>query len=189
MQPAVDADLVAGCGDLADQAGGAVCLAAEQEDLFSRRLLGYAIGARHDADPVVAALHMAAATRGGHVRGVIFHSDRGGGVRLAEVPPDLPHTGSFPVHRPGRTTLRLPSARLNSVLKVEYVHRYTFATRPEARIRIATRISDWLHRKVSTKQNQGIDTAFRRGQRRVLHSSPAGTTQLTARGLMVEGSG
>ncbi|MFB0633373.1 IS3 family transposase [Streptomyces sp. AB3(2024)] len=46
-------------------------------DLFSRRLLGYAMGDRHDADLVVAALHMAAATRGGDVRGVIFHSDRG----------------------------------------------------------------------------------------------------------------
>ncbi len=46
-------------------------------DLFSRRLLGYAMGDRHDADLVVAVLNMAAATRGGDVRGVIFHSDRG----------------------------------------------------------------------------------------------------------------
>ncbi|WUV35051.1 IS3 family transposase [Streptomyces sp. NBC_01483] len=46
-------------------------------DLFSRRLLGYAMGAHHDADLVVAALNMAGATRGGDVRGVIFHSDRG----------------------------------------------------------------------------------------------------------------
>ncbi|MER5490626.1 DDE-type integrase/transposase/recombinase [Streptomyces sp. NPDC002490] len=45
-------------------------------DLFSRRLLGYPMGARHDADLVVAALNMAAATRGGDVRGGIFHSDR-----------------------------------------------------------------------------------------------------------------
>ncbi|MEU6221346.1 DDE-type integrase/transposase/recombinase [Streptomyces sp. NPDC047022] len=46
-------------------------------DLFSRRLLGYAMGERHDAELVVASLHMAAATRGGDVRGVIFDSDRG----------------------------------------------------------------------------------------------------------------
>jgi transposase InsO family protein len=46
-------------------------------DLFSRRLLGYAMGERHDAELVVASLHMAAATRGGDVRGVIFHADRG----------------------------------------------------------------------------------------------------------------
>uniref|UniRef100_A0AAU1ULW8 DDE-type integrase/transposase/recombinase n=1 Tax=Streptomyces sp. NBC_00119 TaxID=2975659 RepID=A0AAU1ULW8_9ACTN len=48
-------------------------------DLFSRRLLGYAMGTRHDAELVVAALHMAATTRGGDVRGVIFHTDRGSG--------------------------------------------------------------------------------------------------------------
>ncbi|MFB7601190.1 IS3 family transposase [Streptomyces sp. NPDC056160] len=42
-------------------------------DLFSRRLLGYAMGERHDAELVVASLYMAAATRGGDVKGVIFH--------------------------------------------------------------------------------------------------------------------
>ena len=57
-------------------AEGKLCLATVI-DLFSRRLLGYAMGAHHDADLVVAALNMAAATRGGDVRGVIFHSDRG----------------------------------------------------------------------------------------------------------------
>ncbi|WP_169317371.1 DDE-type integrase/transposase/recombinase, partial [Actinacidiphila oryziradicis] len=46
-------------------------------DLFSRRLLGYAMGDRHDAALVSASLRMAAATRGGSVDGVIFHSDRG----------------------------------------------------------------------------------------------------------------
>jgi hypothetical protein len=46
-------------------------------DLFSRRLLGYATGERHDAELVVGSLNMAAATRGGDVKGVIFHSDRG----------------------------------------------------------------------------------------------------------------
>ncbi|WP_443050909.1 DDE-type integrase/transposase/recombinase [Streptomyces sp. H27-D2] len=46
-------------------------------DLFSRRLLGYAMGAYHDAALAGASLKMAAATRGGDVDGVIFHSDRG----------------------------------------------------------------------------------------------------------------
>jgi transposase InsO family protein len=60
-------------------------------DLFSRRLLGYAMGARHDAELVVASLNMAAATRGGDVRGVIFHSDRGseGGFNWSSQHPDL----------------------------------------------------------------------------------------------------
>ncbi|MDH6127542.1 DDE-type integrase/transposase/recombinase [Kitasatospora sp. GP82] len=47
-------------------------------DLFSRRLLGYAMGAHHDAALVAASLWMAAAARGGAVDGVIFHPDRWG---------------------------------------------------------------------------------------------------------------
>jgi putative transposase len=60
-------------------------------DLFSRRLLGYAMGARHDAELVVASLNMAAATRGGDVRGVIMHTDRGseGGFNWSSQHPDL----------------------------------------------------------------------------------------------------
>jgi transposase InsO family protein len=37
------------------------------------------------------------------------------------------------------------SEAFNSVLKVEYVHRHTFATRTEARIRIATWITDFYN--------------------------------------------
>ncbi|MBK6010028.1 DDE-type integrase/transposase/recombinase [Streptomyces sp. MBT53] len=60
-------------------------------DLFSRRLLGCAMGARHDAELVVAALHMAVATRGGDVRAVIFHTDRGseGGFNWSSQHSDL----------------------------------------------------------------------------------------------------
>jgi putative transposase len=37
------------------------------------------------------------------------------------------------------------SEAFNSVLKVEYVHRHTFTTRTEARIRIATWITDFYN--------------------------------------------
>lgn len=74
---AEDPDLV-WCGDMTEiETGDGKLYLATVIDLFSRRLLGYAMGPRHDADLVVAALHMAVATRGGEVRGVIFHSDRG----------------------------------------------------------------------------------------------------------------
>lgn len=66
------------CGDLTEieTAEGKLYLATVI-DLFSRRLLGYAMAGRHDADLVVASLNMAEATRGGDVRGVIMHTDRG----------------------------------------------------------------------------------------------------------------
>ncbi|QDO03820.1 IS3 family transposase [Streptomyces sp. RLB3-17] len=66
------------CGDMTEiESGEGKLYLATVIDLFSRRLLGYAMGERHDASLVVAALHMAAATRGGDVQGVIFHTDRG----------------------------------------------------------------------------------------------------------------
>ncbi|WP_159048061.1 IS3 family transposase [Streptomyces sp. WM6378] len=55
---------------------GKLCLGSVH-DAFSRRVLGYAMGERHDASLVGAALRMAVATRGGAVDGVTFHGDRG----------------------------------------------------------------------------------------------------------------
>lgn len=48
-------------------------------DLYSRRLLGAATGLHPDADLAGQAIRMAVAARGGpeHIRGVIFHTDRG----------------------------------------------------------------------------------------------------------------
>jgi putative transposase len=69
---------VAWCGDMTEIVTGEGKLyLATVIDLYSRRILGYAMGAYHDAALVVAALNMAAVTRGGDVAGVIFHSDRG----------------------------------------------------------------------------------------------------------------
>ncbi|MFD4505386.1 DDE-type integrase/transposase/recombinase [Streptomyces sp. NPDC058457] len=115
-------------------------------DLFSRRLLGYAMGERHDTGLVVAALHMAATTRGGDVRGVIFHSDRGseyGSRRFQRVSRRL---GVFPsMGRAGSCFDNAISEAFNSVLKVEYVRLYAFATLAEAQIRMATWITDFYN--------------------------------------------
>ena len=45
-------------------------------DMGSRRLLGFALGAHHDAELAYGALAMAVAVRGGAVPGVIMHTDR-----------------------------------------------------------------------------------------------------------------
>jgi putative transposase len=65
------------CGDLTEieTEEGKLYLATVL-DLFSRRLLGYAMSEHHDAALACASLRMAVATRG-DVEGVIFHSDRG----------------------------------------------------------------------------------------------------------------
>jgi putative transposase len=69
---------VAWCGDMTEISTdeGKLYLATVI-DLYSRRILGYAMGAHHDAGLVVAALNMAAVTRGGDIAAVIFHSDLG----------------------------------------------------------------------------------------------------------------
>ena len=46
-------------------------------DMGSRRIVGFALGARHDAALAYGALAMAVAVRGGSVPGVVFHTDQG----------------------------------------------------------------------------------------------------------------
>ncbi|MFC6703604.1 IS3 family transposase [Streptomyces thermocoprophilus] len=115
-------------------------------DLFSRRLLGYAMGARHNAELVVASLNMAAATRGCDVRGVIMHTDRGSEYCSRKFKRACRQLGIVQsMGRVGSCFDNAVSEAFNSVLKVEYVHRHTFRTRTEARIKIATWITDFYN--------------------------------------------
>lgn len=134
------------CGDMTEIATGeGKCYLATVIDMFSRRMLGYAIGDRHDAGLVVDALRMAVATRGG-VDGVIFHSDRGAEYTSEQFGLACARMGV--VQSMGRVASALDNAvseSFNSVLKVEYVCRHTFATRAEARLRIATWITGFYN--------------------------------------------
>jgi transposase InsO family protein len=115
-------------------------------DLFSRRLLGYAMGERHDADLVSASLRMAAATRGGSVDGVIFHSDRGSEYTSAAYGHLCDRLGVVQsMGRVGSCFDNAAAESFNSTIKVEYIHRHTFATRTEARLKIATWIVDFYN--------------------------------------------
>ena len=107
-------------------------------DLASRRLLGYAMGARHDADLAVRALEAAVATRGWRrMDGTIFHTDRGGeytATATLEACQRLGLTRSM-----GRTGSCLDNAAAESwfaSLKVELVGRARYRTRAEARAAI-----------------------------------------------------
>ncbi|WP_175430903.1 DDE-type integrase/transposase/recombinase [Streptomyces hawaiiensis] len=115
-------------------------------DLFCRRLLGHAMGELHDAELLVAALHMAVATRGGDVKCVIFHSDRGSEYTSRRFRQTCWKHGV--TQSVGRVTPCFDNAvseAFNSVLKVEYIHRPTFATRTEARLKIATWITGFYN--------------------------------------------
>jgi putative transposase len=134
------------CGDMTEiGTGEGTCYLATVIDMFSRRMLGYAIGDRHDAGLVVDALRMAVTTRGG-ADGVIFHSDRGSEYTSAQFGQACTRMGV--VQSMGRVGSALDNAvseSFNSVLKVEYIHRHTFTTRTEARLRIATWITGFYN--------------------------------------------
>jgi transposase InsO family protein len=67
-------------------------------DLYSRRLLGYAMPEHHDAALARASLQMAVATRG-DVDGVIFHSDRRGEYSAEQYATACRKLGRDPVGR------------------------------------------------------------------------------------------
>ncbi|MFG3421038.1 IS3 family transposase [Micromonospora sp. NPDC048063] len=140
---------VAWCGDMTEiRTDEGKLYLATVIDLYSRRILGYAMGAHHNAELVVAALNMAAVTRGGSVEGVIFHSDRGSEYASADfaqacarwkVRQSMGRVGSCFDNAVAEATF--------STIKVEYVHRRHFRTRTEARLKIATWITDFYNRR------------------------------------------
>lgn len=135
------------CGDLTEiiTDEGKLYLATVL-DLFSRRLLGYAMSAHHDADLAIASLQMASATRGGNVDGVIFHSDRGSEYTAETYAAACLRLGvSQSMGRVGSALDNAAAEAFNSTVKVEYIHRQRFATRAEARIKISTWIVDFYN--------------------------------------------
>lgn len=135
------------CGDLPEiETGEGKLYLATVLDLFSRRLLGYAMSEHHDTAVAVAALQMAAANRGGTVDGVIFHSDRGSEYTAQAFEAACRRLGV--VQSMGRVGSALDNAAaeaFNSIIKVEYIYRHRFRTRAEARLKIATWIVDFYN--------------------------------------------
>jgi putative transposase len=107
-------------------------------DLHSRRCVGFALGARHDADLARAALCMAIAVRGGSVAGVVFHTDQGGeytGELFAAACRNTGVTQSM-----GRTGSALDNAvaeSFNSTVEFELLRGHPFVTREQARRAVA----------------------------------------------------
>ncbi|MGI5490456.1 IS3 family transposase [Microtetraspora malaysiensis] len=145
-----------GDGTMIDTDEGPLYLATVA-DLFSRRLPGYAMSEHHNAALTVASLQMAVATRGGNADGVIFHSDRGSEYTAARSQAECRKHGI--VQSMGRVGCALDNASaeaFNSTLKVEYVHRQRFRTRAEARVKIATWITDFYNTRRRHSANDGL---------------------------------
>ena len=101
-------------------------------DLFSRRVVGWAMGDRNDQALVLRALHMSAQGRS-PPRGIIHHSDRGSTYASAAYQAALRSYGMIcSMSRKGNCWDNAPMESWFHTLKVEMVHDREFASRREA---------------------------------------------------------
>ncbi|MCJ7439103.1 MAG: integrase core domain-containing protein, partial [Acidimicrobiia bacterium] len=100
------------------------------------------------AELATGALKMGAAARGGNVRGVVFHSDKGGeytGDLFAEACDALGVTQSM--GRVGSALDNAAAESFNSTLEWELLSRRHFATKDQARREVAAFIDRYNHRR------------------------------------------
>lgn len=119
------------------------------KDLYSNRIVGWAIDSRMKARLVVAAIEMAVARRGGDVAGCIVHSDRGSQFRARKVHRALARHGL--VGSMGQVGSAGDNAAMESFFallqKNVLDRRHRWATRDELRIAIVTWIERTYHRR------------------------------------------
>ena len=115
-------------------------------DMGSRRILGHALGTRHDAELACGALVMAAAVRGGNVAGVVFHSDQGSEYTSARFRQACERLGvRQSMGRPGSALDNAVIESWHSTLEFELRSLHKFATRAAARAAVAAWIEDYNH--------------------------------------------
>ena len=113
-------------------------------DMGSRRVLGFALGEHHNAELAYGALAMAVAVRGGHVPGVIFHTDQGseytaGAFRTACQRLSITQS----MGRPGSALDNAVIESWHSTLEFELRRLEHFATTAAARAKVAAWIEDY----------------------------------------------
>ena len=113
-------------------------------DVASRRVLGFALGERHDAALAYGALAMAVAVRGGHVPGVVFHTDQGSEYTARSFRAACGRLSiSQSMGRPGSALDNAVIESWHSTLEFELRSVEHFATRQAARAKVAAWIEDY----------------------------------------------
>jgi len=122
-------------------------------DLGSRRVLGFALSERHDAQLAYGALAMAAAVRGGHVAGVIFHTDQGSEYTAGLVRAACERMGiAQSMGRPGSALDNAVIESFHSTLEFELRSLEQFPARAAARVRVAA----WIDEYNTTRRHSSI---------------------------------
>jgi putative transposase len=113
-------------------------------DMGSRRVLGFALGEHHDAQLAYGALAMAVAVRGGHVPGVLLHTDQGGEYTARAFRQACERLGvTQSMGRPGSALDNAVIEAWHSTLEWELRREQHFATRAQARAAVAAWIEDY----------------------------------------------
>lgn len=149
------------CGDLTEVPTdeGKLYLAAVL-DLGSRRVPGFSISEHHDAEVATAAVQMAAATRGGNVKGVVFHSDKGSEYTADLFAAACRRLGiTRSMGRVGSCFDNAAAESFNSTLEFELLSRQRFATKVDARRAVAAFIDRYntTRRHSSCEMKSPID--------------------------------
>jgi transposase InsO family protein len=123
-------------------------------DMASRRVLGFALGEHHDAQLAYGALAMAVAVRGGQAPGVVFHTDQGSEYTAGVIRAACTRLGIVQsMGRPGSALDNAVIESWHSTLEFELRSVETFATRAQARAKVAAWIDDYnRHRRHSALQ-------------------------------------
>jgi putative transposase len=117
-------------------------------DMASRRVVGFALGAHHDAELAYAALAMAVAVRGGRdaIAGVILHTDQGSEYTAGLVRAACDRLGiRQSMGRPGSALDNAVIESWHSTLEFELRRLERFATKAQARARVAAWIEEYNH--------------------------------------------
>jgi putative transposase len=115
-------------------------------DMGSRWIVGFALGARHDAALAYGALAMAVAVRGGAVPGVVFHADQGREDTAGSFRAACQRLGvAQSMGRPGSALDNAVIESWHSTLEFELRSLHIFATQAAARIAVAAWIEDYKH--------------------------------------------
>jgi putative transposase len=123
-------------------------------DVASRRVLGFTLGERHDAQLAYGALAMALAVRGGQAPGVVFHTDQGSEYTARSFQAACQRLGiTQSMGRPGSALDNAVIESWHSTLEFELRSVEHFATRAAARAKVAAWIGDYnTHRRHSACQ-------------------------------------
>ena len=116
-------------------------------DLFSRRVVGWAMGSTLERSLVLSALDMALADRR-PTAGLLCHSDRGSQYQSGDYQARLKENGvTCSMSRKGNCWDNAPTESFFATLKRELVYRTTFASREAARTAVFEWIETWYNRK------------------------------------------